>query len=52
MFGRDDVINEIERLLNSGFWPVILGPKRVGKTTVMRVVINELGGIYISMRRQ
>ncbi|WP_243671700.1 ATP-binding protein [Vulcanisaeta sp. JCM 16161] len=47
VFGRDDVINEIERLLNNGFWPVILGPKRIGKTTVMRVVINELGGIYI-----
>ncbi|WP_054842978.1 ATP-binding protein [Vulcanisaeta distributa] len=47
VFGRDDVIDEIERLLNSGFWPVILGPKRVGKTTIMRVVINELGGIYI-----
>ncbi len=47
VFGRDNVINEIEQLLNSGFWPIILGPKRVGKTTVMRVVINELGGIYI-----
>ncbi|WP_243680241.1 ATP-binding protein [Vulcanisaeta souniana] len=49
VFGRDDVINEVERLLNSGFWPVILGPRRVGKTTVMRVVINELGGIYIDV---
>ena len=47
VFGRDDVINELERLLNNGFWPVILGPRRVGKTTVMMVVINELGGIYI-----
>ena len=47
VFGRDDVINELEQLLDNGFWPVILGPRRAGKTTVMRVVINELGGIYI-----
>ncbi|ADY01609.1 ATPase of the AAA superfamily [Vulcanisaeta moutnovskia 768-28] len=47
VFGRDGEIEEIKRLLNNSFWPVILGPRRVGKTTVMRVVINELGGIYI-----
>ncbi|MGC8543611.1 MAG: AAA family ATPase [Vulcanisaeta sp.] len=47
VFGRDGEIEEIKRLLNNGFWPVILGPRRVGKTTVMRVVINGLGGIYI-----
>lgn len=35
--------------MNSSFWLVILGPRRVGKTTVMRVVINELGGIYIDV---
>ena len=47
VFGRDGEINEVERLLNNGFWPVILGPRRVGKTTIMRIVINELGGLYI-----
>ncbi len=47
VFGRDREIDELERLLNAGFWPVLLGPRRVGKTTLMKVAVKELSGIYI-----
>ncbi len=34
MFGRDNEFTDIERDVRSGFWPVLLGPKRVGKTSI------------------
>ena len=42
-FGRDDVINELERLLNNGFWPVILGLKALVNMYMVKEVEH---GIY------
>jgi uncharacterized protein len=47
MFGRDQEFKEIEGHLDSGFWPILIGPKRVGKTSIMKVIIEDQSGIYI-----
>lgn len=47
MFGRDNEFTDIERDIHSGFWPVLLGPKRVGKTSIMKVIVKENAGIYV-----
>ena len=46
-FDNEELINEVEKLLEGKFWPLILGPKRTGKTSVLKIVANELGGVYI-----
>jgi AAA+ ATPase superfamily predicted ATPase len=47
LFGRERELDEIERMLDSGFWPVLIGPPRVGKTSLMKVITKERKGIYI-----
>lgn len=47
MFGREKEFTDVERDLRSGFWPVLLGPKRVGKTSIMKVIVKENAGIYV-----
>jgi AAA+ ATPase superfamily predicted ATPase len=47
MFGRDQEFKEIQDQLEAGFWPILIGPKRVGKTSIMKVITEEQGGIYI-----
>jgi AAA+ ATPase superfamily predicted ATPase len=42
LFGRDEQVNELLRLLKSGRWVAVLGPRMVGKTSLIRVVMNEL----------
>jgi AAA+ ATPase superfamily predicted ATPase len=47
MFGRDEEFKEIGEQLDAGFWPILIGAKRVGKTSIMKVITEEQGGIYI-----
>lgn len=47
MFGREQEFKEIEDQLNAGFWPILIGAKRVGKTSIMKVIVEEQEGIYI-----
>ncbi|WP_236750737.1 ATP-binding protein [Acidianus sp. HS-5] len=46
-FDEEEIISEVEKLLSGKFWPLILGPKRMGKTSILKIVVKELGGIYI-----
>lgn len=41
-YGRQDTIDEIVRLLKHGSWLVVLGPRMVGKTSVIKVACNNL----------
>lgn len=47
LYGREKELDEIGHTLDSGFWPLLIGPPRVGKTSLMKVVIKERKGIYI-----
>jgi len=42
LFGRDEQTDELIRLLKSGRWVAVLGPRMVGKTSLIKVVLNEL----------
>ncbi|MEM1627583.1 MAG: ATP-binding protein [Sulfolobaceae archaeon] len=46
-FDNEEIINEVEKLLEGKFWPLVVGPKRTGKTSILKIVSNELGGVYI-----
>ncbi|WP_291999776.1 ATP-binding protein [Caldivirga sp.] len=46
-FDLDEVINEVEKLVEGKFWPLLIGPKRTGKTSILRIVARELNGIYV-----
>ena len=43
LFGRDLQLDELVRLLESGSWAAILGPRMVGKTSLIKVALTELG---------
>ena len=42
LFGRDDEIAEMLRLLTLGNWMVVLGPRMTGKTSLVKVTLSEL----------
>ncbi len=46
-FDLDEVINEVKKLVEGKFWPLLIGPKRTGKTSILKIVAKELNGIYI-----
>lgn len=41
-YGKRDTIDEIIRLLKRGSWVVVLGPRMVGKTSIIKVACNDL----------
>jgi AAA+ ATPase superfamily predicted ATPase len=47
LYGREAELDEISRTLDSGFWPILIGAPRVGKTSLMKVLVKERKGIYI-----
>ncbi|ADB86231.1 AAA family ATPase [Saccharolobus islandicus] len=56
LFGRDYEIEYVINQILSGNWVIIGGQREIGKTSLMKVVINELRkkygfkGIYVSLR--
>lgn len=46
-FDAEEILDEVEKLVQGKFWPLLLGPKRTGKTSILKIVANELDGIYI-----
>ncbi|MGB8779663.1 MAG: ATP-binding protein [Candidatus Bathyarchaeia archaeon] len=49
LYGREDDLKEIEQIIDSGFWAVLIGPKRIGKTSLATVLTKSRGGIYIDV---
>lgn len=47
LYGRGAELDEIGRTIDSGFWPILIGAPRVGKTSLMKVLVKERQGIYI-----
>lgn len=47
LFGRQRELQEISQALDSGFWPLLIGAPRVGKTSLLKVLVNEKKGIYL-----
>src|SRR5579859_6294461 len=56
LFGRDEEISEMMRLITTGNWVVVLGPRMTGKTSLVKVVLDELrkkkeyDTIYLNLR--
>ncbi|BCS93515.1 MAG: ATPase [Metallosphaera javensis (ex Sakai et al. 2022)] len=46
-FDRDELIEDVKKLVEAKFWPLLVGPKRVGKTSIVKIVTKELDGIYL-----
>ncbi|MGC8664997.1 MAG: AAA family ATPase [Nitrososphaeria archaeon] len=46
-FNNEGVINDIEKLIEGKIWPLVLGPKRTGKTSILKIVSKEINGIYV-----
>ncbi len=47
LYGREKELEEISRALDSGFWPLLIGAPRVGKTSLLKVLVKERNGIYL-----
>ncbi|ADN49830.1 AAA family ATPase [Vulcanisaeta distributa] len=55
LFGRDEEVEYVKRQVRAGNWVVIGGQRGIGKTSLMKVVLNELSregfrAIYINAR--
>jgi AAA+ ATPase superfamily predicted ATPase len=49
LFGRENDLKEIEQMIDGGFWVVLIGPKRIGKTSIATVLTQSRGGIYMDV---
>ena len=51
LFGRDREVAELTRLVEARRWVVVLGPRMVGKTSLVKAVRNGLGrpGAYVNL---
>jgi hypothetical protein len=47
MYGRDIELQDITNQLDAGFWALVTGPKRIGKTSILKVISRERDGIFI-----
>ncbi|ADX82284.1 hypothetical protein [Saccharolobus islandicus] len=34
-YDRENIIDKVEKLVSGKFWPLLIGPKRVGKTSIV-----------------
>lgn len=46
-FDNNEVLNEVTKLIEGKFWPLLVGPKRTGKTSILKILSKELEGIYV-----
>jgi uncharacterized protein len=51
LFGREEELAELVRLINAGRWVVVLGPRMVGKTSLIRAANREVcrPAIYVNL---
>jgi len=49
LFGRENDLKNIEQIIDSGFWAVLIGPKRIGKTSLATVLTQSRSGIYMDV---
>ena len=49
LYGREDDLKEIEQIIDGGFWAVLIGPRRIGKTSLATVLTQSRGGIYMDV---
>jgi AAA+ ATPase superfamily predicted ATPase len=47
IYGRDTELKDINKQLDGGFWTLIVGARRVGKTSILKVVSKERNGLFI-----
>jgi AAA+ ATPase superfamily predicted ATPase len=51
LFDREKELSELYRGVERGYpVVVVLGVRRIGKTSILRVFLNEVDGVYIDMR--
>ena len=48
LYGREKELEELHRLVRSE-WVVILGRRMMGKTSLLKVFLNEVNGIYVNL---
>jgi AAA+ ATPase superfamily predicted ATPase len=46
-FDNEEILEDVKKLLEGKFWPLIIGPRRTGKTSILKIIGKELNGIYI-----
>lgn len=51
LFGRDEELANLIRLINARRWVTVLGPRMVGKTSLIRAANEKLGGptVYVNL---
>src|SRR5215472_1411272 len=51
LFGRDEELDKIARLVNEGRWTAVLGPRMVGKTSLIRAAAKRFRRptVYVSL---
>ncbi len=51
LFGRDRELAELVRLVNAGRWAVVLGPRMVGKTSLVKAAADSVDrpSIYVNL---
>ncbi len=47
MYGRDAELTNITKQLDAGFWVLVIGPKRIGKTSILKTITKERNGVFI-----
>jgi AAA+ ATPase superfamily predicted ATPase len=55
LFGRDEEVNYVKRQIHAGNWVVVVGQRMIGKTSVVKVALNELASegfraMYINLQ--
>ncbi|WP_222703229.1 hypothetical protein [Acidianus manzaensis] len=52
LIGRESEVKYVISQLSSGNWVLISGQREIGKTSLMKVVINEMKkpGLYLNLR--
>ncbi len=51
-FDREEELNKVKNLLGSGRWVAVLGPRMMGKTSLIKVALSDLDAkrIYVDLR--
>ncbi|GBC72609.1 hypothetical protein HRbin03_00440 [archaeon HR03] len=49
LFGRESEYSELVRLVENGSWVAVLGKRMTGKTSLVKTLARERGGVYVNL---
>ncbi|MEM3082671.1 MAG: hypothetical protein QXM50_03890, partial [Candidatus Caldarchaeum sp.] len=47
LFGREEEYSKLVRLVENGSWVAVLGKRMTGKTSLVKTLARERGGVYV-----